>query len=294
MKTPLFAGVCTALVTPFTKDTIDFEMLDRLIDRQLNARVSAIAVCGTTGEAATMSIEEKMMLIQHTVRYIAGRCKVIAGTGTNNTADAIRMSRMAQAYGADGLLVVTPYYNKTSQAGLVRHYAAIAQSVSLPIIAYHVPARTGMHIAVETYEALSQIPNLNGIKEASGDLPTVSRIRNRCGDALHIWSGNDDTTVAMMALGAKGVISTTANLLPKQFVQMCNACLSGNTALGASLQNSLMPVIDAMFCEVNPMPLKAALQLAGFAVGDCRPPLWEVSEQQQKEIASVISAISLE
>ncbi len=293
MKTPLFTGVCTALVTPFIDDSIHFAMLDRLIDRQLNARVNAIAVCGTTGEAATMSIEEKMMLIQHAVRYTAGRCKVIAGTGTNNTADAIRMSRMAQAYGADGLLVVTPYYNKTSQLGLIHHYEAIAQSVDLPIIVYHVPSRTGMHITAETYEALSEIPNINGIKEASADLPMVSRIRNRCGDRLHIWSGNDDTTVAMMALGAKGVISTTANLRPKQFVQMCNACLSGNVSSGAEIQNDLMPLIDAMFCEVNPMPLKAALRLTGFDVGSCRAPLWELSEEQHKRIATLLSDLSI-
>ncbi len=288
MKTPVFIGTCTALVTPFSADTINFSVLDQLIDRQLAARVSAIAVCGTTGESAAMSAEEKLMLIQHAVSYTDHRCKVIAGTGSNQTKEAIHMSRMAEAYGADGLLVVTPYYNKTSQAGLIRHYEAIADSVNIPVIVYHVPSRTGMRISAETYEILSRHPNINGAKEASGDLPLVSRIRDRCGDDLHIWSGNDDTTVAMMALGALGVISTTSNLIPKDFVKMCTACRSGDYTAAAKLQNSAMPLIDAMFCEVNPMPIKAALQACGLRVGPCRLPLCEVSPQNLERIKALL------
>lgn len=288
MKKPLFTGVCTALVTPFKGDSIDFSTFDRLIDRQLDAGVRALAVCGTTGEAAALSTEERMLLIQHAVSYVAGRAKVIAGTGTNCTADAVHMSRMAQAIGADGLLVVTPYYNKTSQAGLVRHYEAVANAVSIPIIVYNVPSRTGMKIEIGTYEALSKIGNINGVKEASSDLPLIARIRNRCGDGLNIWSGNDDTVCAMMALGAKGVISTTANLVPKLFAQMCNSCLNGDFREGGEIQNRLMPLIDAMFSDINPMPVKAALELAGFEVGPCRAPLWKIVEENEAKIAELL------
>lgn len=290
MKAPLFTGVCTAIVTPFDGDELNFPLLDRLIDRQLAARVSAITVCGTTGEAAAMTVDEKLMLIQHAISYTDHRCKIIAGTGTNYTKDAIRMSRMAEAYGADGLLVVTPYYNKTSQAGLIRHYEAIADSVNIPIIVYNVPSRTGMRITAETYEVLSRHPNINGVKEASYDLPLISRIRNRCGDDFNIWSGNDDTTVAMMALGAKGVISTTSNLIPKEFVQMCSACLSGDFAAAAKQQNDLMPIIDAMFCDVNPMPVKAALRLWGIDAGKCRAPLCDLSPQSLALVENCLAA----
>ena len=294
MKPPLFTGVCTAIVTPFDGDDINFSVFDQLIDRQLAARVSAITVCGTTGEAAAMSIDEKLMLIQHAISYADRRCKIIAGTGTNYTKDAIRMSRMAEAYGADGLLVVTPYYNKTSQTGLIRHYEAIADSVSIPIIVYNVPSRTGMHITADTYEVLSRHPNINGVKEASYDLPLISRIRNRCGDDFNIWSGNDDNTVAMMALGAKGVISTSSNLIPKEFVKMCNACLSCDYTTGAKMQNDLMPIIDALFCEVNPMPIKAALRLCGYDVGPCRAPLCDLSPNHLELLEKSLTGYSID
>lgn len=294
MKTPLFTGACTAIVTPFADDSINFPVFDQLINRQLAARVSAITVCGTTGESAAMSSDEKLLLIQRAVSYTAHRCKIIAGTGSNHTKEAIRMSKMAEAYGADGLLVVTPYYNKTSQAGLIRHYEAIADSVNIPIIVYHVPSRTGMHISAETYEILSRHPNINGVKEAASDLPLVSRIMNRCGENLNVWSGNDDTTVAMMALGAKGVISTSANLVPKKFVRMCAACLSGDYSAAAKMQNDLMPLIDAMFCEVNPMPVKTALRLCGFDVGSCRAPLCEISPQNLEQMEKLLKEISID
>ncbi len=294
MKSPLFTGVCTAIVTPFDGDNLNFPVFDQLIDRQLAARVSAITVCGTTGEATAMSSDEKLLLIQHAVSYADHRCKIIAGTGSNYTKEAIRMSRMAEAYGADGLLVVTPYYNKTSQAGLIRHYEAIADSVSIPIIVYNVPSRTGMHITADTYEVLSRHPNINGVKEASSDLPLISRIRNRCGDNLNIWSGNDDTTVAMMALGAKGMISTSSNLIPKEFVKMCNACLSCDYTAGAKMQNDLMPIIDALFCEVNPMPIKAALRLCGYDVGPCRAPLCDLSPNHLELLEKSLTGYSID
>jgi len=190
-------------------------------------------------------------------------------------------------------LVVTPYYNKTSQAGLIRHYEAIADSVNIPIIVYNVPSRTGMRITAETYEVLSRHPNINGVKEASYDLPLISRIRNRCGDALNIWSGNDDTTVAMMALGAKGVISTTSNLIPKEFVRMCASCLSGDFTSAAKQQNDLMPIIDAMFCDVNPMPVKTALRLWGIDAGNCRAPLCDLSPKNLALVENCLSGFSV-
>ncbi len=289
MKAPLFTGTCTALITPFANDTICFPMLDRLIDRQLAAGIRAIVFCGTTGEAAALSPEEKLLLLQHAVSYINHRCKVIAGTGSNCTKEAIRLSQMAEACDVDGLLVVTPYYNKTTQSGLISHYKAIADSVHLPIILYNVPSRTGMHISLDAYEALCQHPNIHGVKEASCDLPQVSRIRNRCGDHLHIWSGSDETTVAMMALGAKGVISTTSNLTPRAFVQMCDACTLGDYERAGKMQNDLMPLIDAMFCEVNPIPIKAALRLQGLDPGPCRPPLCSLSEVHLHMLENLLS-----
>lgn len=282
MKTPLFTGTCTAIVTPFHNTEVSLAAFDRLLDAQLDAHVSAIAVCGTTGEAATLSDEEKLLLISHAVTRAAGRCKIIAGTGTNDTAHAVHMSRMAQAYGADGLLVVTPYYNKTSQTGLIRHYAAIADAVSLPIIVYNVPSRTGLNVSLDTYRALSQIPNINGVKEASSDLPLICRILAACGDELNIWAGNDDQIVAMMALGAKGVISTLSNVEPKTVVQMTNACLTADYVTASRLQTGSMALIDALFSQVNPLPVKLALEQLGFDVGKCRMPLFLEEEQTQQ------------
>ncbi len=295
MKQPLFTGVCTALVTPFDEHgTINVSMLERLIERQLNAGVSAIAVCGTTGEAATLTPSERSRIIRHTADYVAGRCTVIAGTGTNCTADAVTLSRSAEDAGADGLLVVTPYYNKTTQAGLIGHYEAIAAAVNIPMIVYNVPSRTGMTIHPETCLALSQVDNINGMKEASGDLARISRIRTLCRDSLHIWSGSDELAVPMMAVGAKGLISTTANLVPRKFVRMIHACETGNYLKAGDMQNGLMPLIDAMFCEVNPMPVKAAMRMAGFDVGTCRAPLCEISAQNFRKISAMLPGIHID
>ena len=278
MKSPIFTGTCTAIVTPFSQGAVNLAVLDALIDRQLAAKVNALVICGTTGEAATLRDEEKLTLIQHAVRYVDGRCKILAGTGTNDTAHAIRLSQMAQACGADGLLVVTPYYNKTTQAGLIGHFTAIADSVSIPMVLYHVPSRTAMEISLDTYAALAQHPNINGVKEASGDLAQIARVRGVCGDALHIWSGCDEHVVSMMALGARGVISVCSNLEPQKIVRMVSACLSGDFSAASAMQIGLMPLIDALFCEVNPIPIKAALQLKGFDVGDCRAPLCPIGQ----------------
>ena len=288
MKQPLFTGVCTAQVTPFLNGKINYPMLETLIDRQITAGVDAIVVSGTTGESAALAVPEKRELVDFAVKYVAGRCKVIAGTGTNATHDAIELSKMGEECGADGLLIVTPYYNKTTQQGLVEHYSAISDCVSLPIIVYNVPSRTGMTITLDTYKALSRIENINGVKEASADIPLISRIMNECGGDLNVWSGNDDTTVAMMALGAKGVISTTSNLLPGRFAEMCRACMNQDFRKAAELQNGLMPLTDAMFCEVNPMPVKTALRMAGFDVGPCRLPLCEITQEHRTMLEELL------
>ena len=290
MKSPVFTGTCTALVTPFSGGAVNLSMLDRLIDRQLAAKVSALVICGTTGEAASLRDEEKLTLIQHAVRYVDGRCKILAGTGTNDTAHAIRLSQMGEACGADALLVVTPYYNKTTQAGLANHFTAIADSVSIPVVLYNVPSRTGMDIALDTYRALAGHPNINGVKEASGKLAQTARIRGACGDALHIWSGCDEHVAAMMALGAKGVISVCSNLVPQRMVQLVNACLSGDFAAAGAQQVALMPLIDALFAEVNPIPIKAALQEQGLDVGPCRAPLSAIGEAALARLRAAIAA----
>ena len=287
MKEPLFTGLATAMITPFTREGINFPVFETLIDRQLNAGVRTLVICGTTGESASLSAEERILLISHAVRYAQGRCKIIAGTGTNDTRQSVHLSKMAQDCGADGLLVITPYYNKTSQEGLVAHYRAIGEAVSIPIILYNVPSRTGMRIDPETYKALSQLPNICGVKEASGDLAMVSRIQSLCD--LTVWSGDDALTAPMLAMGAQGVISTTSNLMPKPFVALCRAGLMGDFQTCAKIQRELSPVIDAMFCEVNPMPLKAAMQLSGLAVGDCRPPLCHISAQNQARLEKILS-----
>lgn len=222
------------------------------------------------------------------VRYVDGRCKVIAGSGTNDTAHAKRLSQMAEACGADGLLVVTPYYNKTTQTGLIRHFTDIADSVHIPVIVYHVPSRTGQELTLDTCKVLSQHPRINGIKEASGNLAQVVRLRGVCGDDLHIWSGCDEQTVAMMALGAKGVISVCSNLLPQDMVRLTGACLSGDFAAAAQLQIALMPVLDALFTEVNPIPIKAALELQGYAVGPCRPPLCPIGDAALEKLTAIL------
>ena len=279
MKQPVFEGVCTALVTPFRNGTVDMRKLEQLLDLQIASGVSAVVVCGTTGESATLSTEEHLGLIAHAIQYTNRRIRVIAGTGSNDTAHAMEMSRVAASMGADGLLLVTPYYNKTTQAGLVDHYAMIADAVPCPVIVYNVPSRTGVNMTVDTYKALSQHPNINGVKEASGDLPKVQRTLEQCGEELHIWSGNDDQIVPMMAVGGKGVISVLSNLCPKEAVRLLELCKLGGYREAGRLQCGLMPLIDGLFREVNPIPVKAALNLLGYGVGLPRRPLLDMTEE---------------
>ena len=278
MKHPFFSGVCTALVTPFLKDTVNYPMLEQLLRRQYDAGIRALVICGTTGESATLTDEEKLTMFRYAKKSGPEDLRIIAGTGSNSTAHAIALSQAAQDAGADGLLVVSPYYNKATPEGLYLHYAAIASSVQIPVILYNVPSRTGVDIPVEVYRRLSQIPNIAGVKEASSDIRKIARIRSQCPDHFTVWCGNDDLAVAAMALGAKGLISVVSNSEPEITGSMIGAALDGDFDTATALQLSLLPLIDALFQEVNPIPVKAAMAMIGYDCGGCRMPLCGPSE----------------
>ena len=280
----MFEGVATAIVTPFNQGTIDFPVMNRLLDLQLAAGVDAIVVCGTTGEASTMTDNEKLALIAHTVQYCAGRCKVIAGTGTNDTAHSLQLSRVAASMGANAVLMVTPYYNKCTQAGLIAHYTAAADTLPCPVIVYNVPSRTGVDVSVETCRVLAGHPNIGGIKEASGSVPKAAHILDACGDELPVWSGNDDLTVPLLSLGAKGVISVLSNVAPRQTHEICENFFKGDIEKSRQMQLEALPLINALFCEVNPIPVKAALNLMGKEAGPLRLPLTEMEPQNQERL----------
>ena len=286
MKKSLFIGCGTALVTPFTKDGINFEELKRLLEFQIEQGVDSIIICGTTGESSTMSMQEKKDVIQFTVKTVNKRIPVIAGTGGNNTKEVILLSKYAEDIGVDGLLLVTPYYNKTTQAGLIAHYTEIAGNISLPIILYNVPSRTGVNIEPETCLALSKISSIVGIKEASGNLSQVAKIAYLCGDNLWIYSGNDDQTLPILSLGGIGVISVLSNILPKFVHNMVFDYLSGNFTLAKDSQIRAIPIINCLFSEVNPIPIKAALAKMGYNVGNPRLPLIRISEAHQSLLES--------
>lgn len=277
MKKPLFEGSCTALITPWTTDGIDYERLQKLIDFQYENGTAALVICGTTGENAVQSQDEHNELIRFSVKATAGRMKLIAGIGSNNTQHALKNAENAKAVGADGLLMVTPYYNKTSQKGLIEHFTYVADRVDLPMILYNVPSRTGIGIKAETYAALSAHPNINGVKEASGDFSLVGAIRSRCGDELNIWSGNDDNTVPMMSLGAKGVISVASNIVPAVVAKLCSLCLAGDYQAATALYCRYAKLFADLFIETNPIPVKAAMQLMGLDSGLLRLPLTQIS-----------------
>ncbi len=278
MKKILFTGCGTAIATPFTEDGINYEEFKKLIEFQIEGHADAIIVCGTTGESATMSLEEKKECIKFAVDTVNKRIPVIAGTGGNNTASAISMSKYAESVGADGLLVVTPYYNKTTQGGLVEHYKAIAKSVNLPIILYNVPSRTGLNINPETAYELSKINNIVAIKEASGNISQVAKIAHLCGDNLTIYSGNDDQIVPILSLGGKGVISVLSNIYPKYTHDIVENYLNGNVTKSLDMQLTALPLIEALFSEVNPIPVKEALNMKGFNFGTPRLPLVKITE----------------
>ena len=292
MRQPVFTGACVAITTPFTSDSskIDFEQFGLQIERQIAAGIDAICVCGTTGESATMSLEEHMEAVEYCIKKVAGRCKVVAGSGSNDTNAALMLSQHAAEAGADGLLLVTPYYNKASQNGLIKHYTYIADRVDCPIILYNVPSRTGCGFTPATYEVLAKHPNINGVKEASGNFSAFPEIRKRCGDDFYIWSGNDDQVVPLMSLGGKGVISVLANVAPDYTTKMAHLCLDGNFSEAAKMQIDAIELINALFIEVNPIPVKEALAMMGLDNGVLRLPLCEMSDEHRATLRSVLSA----
>ena len=278
MRVPVFTGACPAIVTPFdATGAINYDRFAQLIDEQIAGGVDAICVLGTTGECATLSLREHISAVNFCVKHVNHRVKVIAGAGSNDTSAAVYLSQHAQDSGADALLHVTPYYNKCSQEGLIRHYEYIADRTELPIILYNVPSRTGVSFTAETYRVLSQNPKINGVKEASGNFSLVAHTRYLCGDDFYIWSGNDDQVVPMMALGAKGVISVVANVAPRLMVDISHLCLDGKFQEAFQLQLQHTELMDALFVEVNPIPVKAALNLMGRDVGGLRLPLCDIS-----------------
>lgn len=289
MKTPLFTGSSVAIVTPMHADgSVHYAKLTELIELQIAAGTAAITVCGTTGESATLTDHERIAVISHCVRTVNGRIPVIAGTGSNQTAHTLRLSQEAQKAGADGLLLVTPYYNKCSATGLVKHYLTVADRVELPIIVYNVPSRTGVSMNAEIYRQLSRHPRINGVKEASGSTDLVLRTLDACGDDFNIWSGNDGQIVPIMALGGKGVISVLANLCPEVTADLTAACLRGNYETAAFMQKQYMALIDALFCEVNPIPVKTAMNLMGLGVGPLRMPLCELDDGKKEQLISAL------
>ncbi|MGG7171809.1 4-hydroxy-tetrahydrodipicolinate synthase [Clostridium neonatale] len=274
MKKTIFTGAAVAIVTPFNENGINFEELKRLIDFNIDNGTDAIVIAGTTGESSTMSDEEHKEAIRFTVEYVKKRIPVIAGTGSNDTAYAVELSKYAESVGVDGILVVTPYYNKATQSGLVKHFTYIADRVNVPMILYNVPSRTGVNILPETYVELAKHPRIVAAKEASGDLSQVAKIKALCGDNLDIYSGNDDQIVPILSLGGKGVISVLSNVMPKEAHEICSLYFEGKIEESAKMQTDYLELINNLFIEVNPIPVKTALGLMGYNVGKLRMPLF--------------------
>jgi 4-hydroxy-tetrahydrodipicolinate synthase len=294
MKKTIFTGSGVAIVTPMNFDgSVNFKSLSDLIDFQINNATDAIIICGTTGESSTLTHEEHIELIRYTVEKAAKRVPVIAGTGSNDTTYALELSKEAEQAGADALLIVTPYYNKTSQAGLIRHFNYIADNVNLPIILYNVPSRTGLNIKPETYAELARHKNIVATKEASGNVCAVAQIAALCGDNLDIYSGNDDQIVPILSLGSKGVISVLANIMPQQTHDMCVKFLNGDVIGSRKLQIDLFALINSLFTDVNPIPVKHALNLMGYNVGECRMPLAPISTKNEANLKSEMSKLGL-
>ena len=292
MKKCLFTGVATALATPFDDKGVNVKEFSRFIEFQINAGVNALVVCGTTGESSTMTKVEKVQAIKCALSTSKKRVPVIVGTGSNNTLATIEMSILAEELGADGLLIVTPYYNKASQEGLFLHFQAIAQATRLPLMLYNVPSRTGVNLAPDTCHRLSHIENIVALKEASGNLAQMAKIRALCGDDLHVYVGNDDQITAALSLGARGVVSVLSNLVPQVVHEICVA-FANDPARSRALQFDYLELIDALFCEVNPIPVKRALQHMGWSVGPCRLPLSTLSPALDARLGAALKRCGL-
>ncbi len=289
MKDIIFTGAAVAIVTPFTEDGINFSELKKLIDFNIENGTDAIVIAGTTGESSTMTDEEHREVIRFTVEYVNKRVPVIAGTGSNDTVYAVELSKYAESVGADALLLVTPYYNKTTQTGLIKHYNYIADRVNIPIILYNVPSRTGVNITLETYAELAKHPRIVATKEASGDLSAIAKIKAICKDELNIYSGNDDQIVPILSLGGKGVISVFSNIMPKESHEICSLYFEGKVEESCNLQTKYLDLINTLFIEVNPIPVKTALGIMGYNVGPLRMPLFPMEgknlEKLREELA---------
>lgn len=293
MKEPVFTGCAAALVTPFKDGEVDFPALGRLIELQIAGGCAAVVVCATTGESAVLSYPEHKAIVGEAVRCARGRIPVIAGAGSNSTDHALTLIRQAEDAGADGTLLVTPYYNKTSQAGLIRHYSYLADRAEKPILLYDVPARTGMAIAPETLAELSRHPRIAGVKAAGTDLDAISRAMRLCPADFSFYSGNDSLTLPLMALGAKGVISVCANLIPEAMSELTRLCLAGDYRDAASLHYEYLELMEALFLDVNPIPVKAAMAAAGLCSGELRLPLTELSGEKRARLISLMQRYGL-
>lgn len=284
MKQSFISGVATALVTPFLGKEINYPMAEQLIRQQIDAGIGAIVLSGTTGESPVLTDGEKLELFRRGKAYAGKNCRILAGTGSNSTEHTIALSVAAQETGVDGLLIVSPYYNKSTPEGLVGHYTAIAQQVDLPIILYNVPSRTGLDIPVSVYEKLSHIPNIIGVKEASTDITKITRIRNACGEDFEIYTGNDAMIVPAIACGARGVVSVVSNVCPQTTQAMALSALSADFETAAAIQCALQELVDLLFREVSPIPVKAAMRCAGFDCGECRLPLGSPSLETREKL----------
>ena len=293
MKNTVFTGAATAIITPMINGGVDYEKFADIVEFQIKNKIDAIVVCGTTGEASSLTDEEHRDLIKFCVEKVAGRVPVIAGTGSNDTDYAIDLSKFACEVGADALLQVTPYYNKTTQRGLIKHFFAIADAVNKPIILYNVPSRTGMNIATDTYVELAKHERIVATKEASGNISAIAEIAHACGDTLDIYSGNDDQIVPILSLGGKGVISVLSNVLPEETHNICADFLNGNVKTSCAEQLRLLPLINSLFCEVNPIPVKAAMNVMGFCSEEIRLPLCEISDANKQRLINDMKAAGI-
>lgn len=284
MKTPIFEGMASAIITPLNEKGIDYELFAKLIEWQIAEGIDGLVVCGTTGEGSTLSDEEHKSAIEFMVKQVNGRVPVIAGTGSNDTAYAVELTKHASLMGVDGVLTVTPYYNKATQKGLIKSFTQIADASSVPVILYNVPSRTGVNIAPKTVLELSKHPNINAIKEASGDISQIAEIAHLCGDNINIYSGNDDQVVPILSLGGKGCISVLSNLLPKETSEMCRLFREGDVKAAAQLQLKYIPLINALFSEVNPIPVKAAMAKMGFCEDYLRLPLTPMEDATRENL----------
>lgn len=284
MKNTVFKGIATAMVTPMTESGVDYEAFGRFIEFQIENGINALVAVGTTGESATLSQEERKEVIRFTIEKVAGRVPVIAGTGTNNTEHVLDFTKSACSYGADAVLVVTPYYNKATQGGLYKHFSMVADAATKPVIMYNVPSRTGCNLRPETVEKLAEHPNIVGVKEASGDMSQVVEIAARCGDKLDIFSGDDALTVPMMSMGGMGCISVLSNVVPKLAVEMTDRFFAGDVAGAAEIQCRTLPLVNALFSEVNPIPAKAAVSAMGFGQEHLRMPLTPMEDGTRQNL----------